>query len=430
MAAEPTYSDYRLLFPADGPTLDYRDDVVDKLYAKRLSRDGQTYIQIYAEWFRDENGQGGAHTVLIFRDNLDSWEEAVYDLSLMRRGINWQQLIEPYRAMFAPELPPLSQADELRLLRLENEALRARLAAAEEVAMLAVNKDAYAAKLEEQMRDASNRLQGVRAVISCAGMDPTDRIVGLATLLHAEGRENIKKHTDPELGVRVKRGDVARMAAVSEDRVTKAWSKFTEAGAWERSETSWWNEAEGHTETNVWFRMDGSPVDRLFSMATLELPRKQGGKRTPRAKVFCENCGEAHIERKAYTECQGCGHKWDKQSYDVNERIERENERIERGTLLAADTSTDRETLLASQDNLNSLETLLAAHTPADIAPEPVPERQRRLPLVQRVTPAGEGVEDIVLPPAPPTKRPKHRVRHATGDRSQRFYGYAAGGAD
>ncbi len=413
MAAEPIYSDYRALFPFNGHTLDYRGPVVDKLYAKTLSRDGQTRVQIDAEWFRDENGQGGAHTVLILRDNLDSWEAAVYDLSLMRRGINWQQLIEPYRAMFAPELPPLSQADELRLLRLENEALRARLAAAEEVAMLAVNKDAYAAKLEEQARETSNKLQGVRAVVGCSTMDPADRIIGLATLLHTEGRENIKKHTDPELGVRVNREDVARLAGMSKDRVTDSWKKFTEAGAWERSETSWWNEAAGHTETNVWFRMDGNPVDRLFSMATLELPRKQGGKRTPKDKVFCENCGKAHIERKAYTECQDCGHSWDKQSYDVNERIERER-------------------LLATHNNVNNLERLLATHTPADIAPEPapsLPERQRRLPL-QRAIPAGEGVEDIVLPPAPPTKRPKHRVRHATGDRSQRFYGYAAGGAD
>ncbi len=419
MVTEPIYSDYRALFPFDGHTLDYRGPVVDKLFAKTLSRDGQACVQIDAEWFRDENGPGGAHTVLIFRDDLNSWEEAVYDLSLMRRGINWGQLIEPYRAMFAPELPPLSHADELRLLRLENEELRARLAAAEEVAMLAVNKDAYAAKLEEQMRETSNKLQGVRAVVSCSTMAPADRVIGLATLLHAESRENTKRHTDPELGVRVSREDVARLAGMSQDSVSDSWKKFTEAGAWERSETSWWNPEEGtgkkpHTETNVWLKMDGTPVDRLFAVASLDLPRTHGGKRTPKDKVFCENCGKAHIERKAYSECQDCGHSWGKTSYDVNERIERERQ-------------------LASHTNTNNIERQLASHTPADMVPEPapsLPERQHRLPLVQRAVPAGEGVEDIVLPPAPPTKRPKHRVRHATGDRSQRFYGYVAGGAD
>ncbi len=427
MAIEPQHL---IPYRFNGQILDYSDEW-GRISAKVISSGNQhSVVEIYAQWFADEHGEGGEHTQPVDPDRIESWQWAVSAFRVMREGIDWQRLVEGCRAVFAPDLPSLTHADEVERLRAEIEALKEQLSACEVVAMTAVHKEAYAAKLEEQAREASNKLQGIRAVIGCSTMDPADRIIGLATLLHVEARENIKKHTDPELGVRVNRGDVARLAAMSEDRVTKAWKSFIEADAWERSDTSWWNEAAGHTETNAWLRMDGSPVDRLFALATLNLPRNQGGKRTPRDKVFCENCGKTHIERKAYTECQDCGATWDKQSYDVNERIERERLLA---TYTPADGPVERETLIAAHTNLNSLETLLAAHTPADGPASPaaeISERQVRLPLVQRAVPAGEGVEDIVLPPEPLAKRPKRHVRQVTGSISHRLQGYAAGGAD
>ncbi len=264
---------------------------------------------------------------------------------------------ETLPAAHTPEVTAL----QARIEQLERDiaAERERADRAEQIALREVRAEQMLAEREEQVRRIARKLDAVVSVLKSGDMDPIDKVATIGSVLHLEAREKLRKHTDPELGIRAKRTEVAASFGISEDAVTKAWRKLTDAGYWKRSETSWWNPEEGtgkkpHTETSVWFSVEGDHIERMAALAQVELPRNQGGKREKKPKVVCQNCGKAHIDRKVYTECQDCGIKWDDNSYDINERIEQENAEI--------DAEIERETLVASHTQVKNIETLPAAH--------------------------------------------------------------------
>ncbi len=316
------------------------------------------------------------------------WERADYRERTIGKALQQRETYNPSRPTALPERETLPAAHtpevaalQARIEQLERDvaAERERADRAEEIALRAVRLEQVLAERDEQVRRIARKLDAVVSVLKSGSMDPIDKIATIGSVLHLEARERLRKHTDPELGVRAKRTEVAASFGISEDSVTKAWKKLEDAGYWKRSETSWWNPEEGtgkkpHTETSVWFSVEGDHIERMAALAQVELPRNQGGKREKKPKVVCQNCGKTHIDRKVYTECQDCGIKWDDNSYDINERIEQENAEIE--------AEIERETLVASHNQDKNIETLPAAHTPTVDATPPLPPKQGRLQII------------------------------------------------
>ncbi len=318
----------------------------------------------------------------------EKWERADYRERTIGKALQQRETYNPSRPTALPERETLPAAHtpevaalQARIEQLERDvaAERERADRAEEIALRAVRLEQVLAERDEQVRRIARKLDAVVSVLKSGSMDPIDKIATIGSVLHLEARERLRKHTDPELGVRAKRTEVAASFGISEDSVTKAWKKLEDAGYWKRSETSWWNPEEGtgkkpHTETSVWFSVEGDHIERMAALAQVELPRNQGGKREKKPKVVCQNCGKTHIDRKVYTECQDCGIKWDDNSYDINERIEQENAEIE--------AEIERETLVASHNQDKNIETLPAAHTPTVDATPPLPPKQGRLQII------------------------------------------------
>ncbi len=308
----------------------------------------------------------------------DDYRERTLDKALSTLGETYSP---GRRQEQAPAQPDNRDAVIARLLA-ENAELKEKLRQAEEVALTAVRAEAFAHEWERKYAACAERSLHMDSLLRSSLMDPADKQVAYATLRHLEARRDSPKHTDPELGTRVNREAVANLAGVSTDRVTKAWKKFTEAGAWKRTETSRYNEAERHPETTVWLRMDGTLIERTQALAAVELPRKMGGERPRNQKITCTVCGGADLHRHAYSECHDCGHTWGKAERPIN--------------------PPESETLLAAQGN-QVIETLVASPADTPQTVDATPPKQPPIPWT--IPPPGPGITDMStlwddIPPA------------------------------
>ncbi len=418
LAIEPRLTPYRF----NGGTLDYSDDLVT-INARMLSSSSHSILEVYAQWFLDEHGEGGEHTERIDLDSIEQWQNAVRAFCIMREGIAWPSFLEAFRAMFSPHLPSLTHADEVQRLRAENEALRDQLADAEEVAFTAVHKEAYATRMEERVRDLAELPNAIHALMTNPAMTPAVKVATYILSMQWHRRKENEHDLDPERGVRMNMTRAAEIAGVDTETLSSTARKVEEAtGIWEYSTVhERYNEQAKRPLTHSYIKMDPTASDTLSTTLRILSDKACGRKAwTPREKLplvpeHCTDCGETTVYNETRKHCTSCDHILEeKKPVQVKKRAA---PKFPERSYAASDTPTPSAPEISTQ-----------GLTVSTSVPE-ISERQRRLPL-QRAIPAGEGMEDIVVPPAPPTKRPKHRVRHATGDRSQRFYGYAAGGAD
>ncbi len=310
------------------------------------------------------------------------WERADYRDRTIARALDQRDTYNPG----PPPQPAATQPDErdavIAQLLAEKAELEEKLRQAEEVALTAVRAEASKLEWQRKYAECAERTHALEGALRSRDMDPDDKQVGIATIRHLEARRDSPKHTDPELGTRVNREAVANLAGVSPDSVTKAWKKFTEAGLWKRSVTKRYNEVERHPETTVWLSMDGTLIERTQALASVELPRRMGGKRDAKAKITCTVCGSADLHRHAYSECHDCGHTWGKAERPINPPEDR--------TLVASQENQDIETLVAS-----------TADTPPTV--EATPPKQEQKEWV--IPPAGPGITDMStlwddIPPA------------------------------
>ncbi len=278
---------------------------------------------------------------------------------------------EPQDAVCSPELPEVA-ALQARLTEMQATlaAEKARADRAEEVALRAVRLEQVLAERDEQLRQCSERNEAMRKVLASPALDPADKVVGLAALQHMNAREQSPKHTDPDKGTRVNYEVVARLSGMSRDTVGKRILKLSNAGVWERSESSWRDPEGGPPITNIWLKADGTLIDRTNALAETELKRTHGG---VRQKKVCDVCGSDDIHHKSHKECNGCGHQWDRQSTPINSP-EPEVQPCE-----PQDAALSITTIPVPQD--------------AVCSPEPVPlVQQQRLYVVP---PPGEGVDEF-----------------------------------
>jgi hypothetical protein len=282
------------------------------------------------------------------------------------------------------------------------EELRERVRNAEAAAMdIAIVRD-HNDRLAEQVRRASDALECVRLELSSTLKDPRDKLIGLATVFEMHDRKKIAKFTDPELGVRITRDGVKSKSGLSKDGVTDSWDLYNKAGHnWGRQDVS--RKVQDatprgyHPETDIWVKPQETLVDDLRDLVWIELPRRKGGTRPEKPKVWCSVCKGYHVTRKQYTECQGCGNTWDDNSYDINQRNEEQAEKSRQSE------EQSRERLIASPVNTLNRERLLAFRQ-TDTESEPakpqvpaVPQKQRTLP------PPGDGMTEF-----DPHEWPKH----------------------
>ncbi len=419
LAIEPRLIPYRF----NGQTLDYSDELVT-ISAKVITDGSHRVVEIYAQWFLDEHGEGGEHTQRTDPDSIEQWQWAVTAFRIMREGIEWQRILEPFRAMFAPDLPSLTHADEVQRLRAENEALRDQLAAAEEVAFTAVHKEAYAARMEERVRDLAELPNAIHALMTNPAMTPAVKVATYILSMQWHRRKENEHDLDPEHGVRMNMTRAAEIAGVDTETLSSTAKKVEEAtGIWEYSTVhERYNEQAKRPLTHSYIKMDPTASDTLSTTLRILSDKACGRKAwTPREKLplvpeHCHDCGEPTVYNETRKHCTSCDHILEeKKPVQVKKRAAPE---ISERSYVASDTPTPAAPEISTQ-----------GLTVSTSVPE-ISERQVRLPLVQRVVPAGDGVEDIVLPPEPPAKRPKRRVRQVTGSISHRLQGYAAGGAD
>jgi ribosomal protein L37AE/L43A len=274
------------------------------------------------------------------------------------------------------------------------EELRERVRIADAAAMDTAIVRAHNLELADQVRRASDALECVRLELSSALKDPRDKLVGIATVFEANERKKSDKYTDPALGVRVTREGVARKCGLSKDSVSASWKLYNQAGHnWGRQDVSRIVQDDSprghHRETDVWLTVGDTLADDLRDLIWVELPRRKGGPRPEKPKVYCDNCKSYHVTRKQYSECQGCGNKWDDNSYDINQRNEeqaetaRQSEEQSRERLIASPVNTlNRERLLAFRQTTTESE-------PAISQKPAVPQKQRTLP------PPGDGITEL-----------------------------------
>ncbi len=418
LAIESRLTPYRF----NGGTLDYSDDLVT-INARMLSSSSHSILEVYAQWFLDEHGEGGEHTERIDLDSIEQWQNAVRAFCIMREGIAWPSFLEAFRAMFSPHLPSLTHADEVQRLRAENEALRDQLAAAEEVAFTAVHKEAYAAKLEKRIGELTELPNAIHALMTNPAMTPAVKVATYILGVQWHRRKEEEQDLHPEHGVRMNMTRAAEIAGVDTETLSSTARKVEEAtGIWEYSTVhERYNEQAKRPLTHSYIKMDPTASDTLSTTLRILSDKACGRKAwTPREKLplvpeHCHDCGEPTVYNETRKHCTSCDHILEeKKPVQVKKRAAPE---ISERNYAASDTPTPSAPEISTQ-----------GLTVSTSVPE-ISERQVRLPLVQRVVPAGEGVDDIVLPPEPPAKRPKRRVRQVTGSISHRLQGYA-GGAD
>jgi putative DNA primase/helicase len=251
-------------------------------------------------------------------------------------------------------------------------------------------------RLAEQVRRASEALECVRLELSSTLKDPRDKLIGLATVFEMHERKKIAKYTDPELGVRITRDGVKSKCGLSKDGVTDSWDLYNKAGHnWGRQDVS--RKVQDatprgyHRETDIWVKPQETLVDDLRDLVWIELPRRKGGTRAEKPKVWCSVCKGYHVTRKQYNECQGCGNTWDDNSYDINQRNQEQAEKAR------VSEEQSRERLIASPVNTLNKGRLIASRgisteSEPTTAPAPapaVPQKQRTLP------PPGDGITEF-----------------------------------
>jgi hypothetical protein len=309
--------------------------------------------------------------------NRPKWARPDYRQRTIDRALSTlTETYTPGRAQTPPPVPArvdtsenIAETETVAALQTQIGELQERLRIAEAAAMDAAIVRDHNDRLAEQVRRASDALECVRLELSSTLKDPRDKLIGLATVFEMHDRKKIGKYTDPELGVRITRDGVRNKSGLSKDGVTDSWALYTEAGhTWGRQDVSRTVQDATprgcHPETDIWVKPQETLVDDLRELVWIELPRRKGGTRTEKPKVWCSVCNDFHVTRKQYNECQGCGNTWDDTSYDINQRNEEQAEKAR----LSEEES--RERLIASPVNTLNKERLLASRQ-TDTVSEP-----------------------------------------------------------